>query len=200
MRLAMFPLSLVLFPQGPLPLRIFETRYLDMVRRCMRESSDFGVLLIREGAEVGPATTVDVGTTAHIADFHQLADGLLGLSCVGRRRFRVLSRACQSDGLNVAEVSLLEEAPVQPVPARHARLAELVRGVLPQLGEVYSNMELQAEDAAWVGYRLAEILPIDNADKQRCLEIDDPVERLEYLAPLIRTAASGSAPGSDSVN
>jgi len=200
MQLAMFPLSLVLFPQGPLPLRIFETRYLDMVRRCMRESSDFGVLLIREGAEVGPATTVDVGTTAHIADFHQLADGLLGLSCVGHRRFRVQSRARQSDGLNVAEVTLLEEAPVQPVPARHAQLAELVRGVLPQLGELYANMELQVEDAAWVGYRLAEILPIDNQDKQRCLEIDDPVERLEYLAPLIRTAASGSAPGSESVN
>ena len=89
MQLPMFPLRIVLFPQGPLPLRIFEARYVDMVRRCMHESLDFGVLLILEGSEVGPSTTVEVGTTAHIADFHQLADGLLGISCVGRRRFRV---------------------------------------------------------------------------------------------------------------
>ena len=83
--IALFPLNIVLFPDGPLPLRIFETRYVDMVRRCMRESSSFGVVLIREGGEVGPAETFDVGTIAGIVDFHQLADGLLGLSCVGRQ-------------------------------------------------------------------------------------------------------------------
>ena len=88
--IALFPLNIVLFPDGPLPLRIFETRYVDMVRRCMREARGFGVVLIREGSEVGPAETFDVGTMAKIVDFHQLSDGLLGLSCVGGQRFRIL--------------------------------------------------------------------------------------------------------------
>ncbi len=105
--IALFPLNIVLFPDGPLPLRIFETRYVDMVRRCMRESQTFGVVLIREGGEVGPAETFDVGTLAKIVDFHQLSDGLLGLSCVGGQRFRIRSRSRQADGLNLGEVDYL---------------------------------------------------------------------------------------------
>lgn len=181
--IALFPLNIVLFPDGPLPLRIFETRYLDMVRRCMRETRGFGVVLIREGREVGPAETFDVGTMASIVDFHQLADGFLGLSCVGRERFRILSRSRQADGLNLAEVDLLAPEPVVAVPARHARLAELLKTVLPQLGEVYTDIEMRLDDSAWVGHRLAEILPIPLTDKQSCLELDDPIQRLDVLAP-----------------
>ena len=201
MNIPLFPLSIVLFPEGPLPLRIFETRYVDMVRQCMRDGTNFGVLLIREGAEVGPATTFDVGTTAQIMDFHQLSDGLLGLSCVGRRRFHVVQRRQQSDGLQLADVTLLDEEPHLPVPERHAHLAELIRSVLPQLGEVYSNMALRADDAAWLGHRLAEILPIDASDKQFCLELEDPIERLDFLAPLIQIATdNGEAGDPPSVN
>ncbi len=182
--LPLFPLNMVLFPDGPLPLRIFETRYLDMVRRCMRETKGFGVVLIREGKEVGPVETYDVGTTAKIVDFHQLSDGLLGLSCTGEQRFRILTRSRQSDGLNLADVVLLEPEPGVPVPARHARLAELLKNVLPQLGEVYTDMMMRLEDAAWVGHRLAEILPIDLKEKQALLELNDPVQRLDVLGPL----------------
>jgi Lon protease-like protein len=182
--IALFPLNIVLFPGGPLPLRIFETRYVDMVRRCMRESEKFGVVLIREGNEVGPAETVDVGTLAEIVDFHQLSDGLLGLSCVGGRRFRIRSRSRQSDGLNLAEVEHLPPEPAVPVPERHARLPQLLKNVLPQLGEVYEGLEMHLDDAAWVGHRLAEILPISLADKQSCLELDDPIQRLDILNPL----------------
>ncbi len=186
--IALFPLNIVLFPGGPLPLRIFETRYVDMVRRCMREGASFGAVLIREGGEVGPAETFDVGTLADIVDFHQLSDGLLGLSCVGRQRFRIRSRCTQADGLNLAEVDLLPLRPMVPVPARHARLAELLKHVLPQLGEVYAGIEMHPDDAAWVGYRLAEILPIPLADKQSALELDDPIRRLDVLSPLAPAA------------
>lgn len=172
--IALFPLSIVLFPDGPLPLRIFETRYVDMVRRCMRESSSFGVVL----------ETYDVGTLARIVDFHQLADGLLGLSCVGGQRFRIRSRSRQTDGLNLAEVDMLPPEADMPVPVRHARLSALLKNVLPQLGEVYTDMEMKLDDAAWVGHRLAEILPIPPADKQSCLELDDPIQRLDFLSPL----------------
>jgi len=182
----LFPLGMVLFPDGPLPLRIFETRYYDMVKRCMREGKGFGVVLIREGSEVGTHETgfFDVGTMAEITDFHQLSDGLLGLSCVGRRQIRILERPRQPDGLNLGEVALLDAEPALPVPPRHARLANLLSSVLPQLGEVYANFDMRLEDAAWVGHRLAEILPIPLTEKQAYLELDDPIERLDKLAPL----------------
>jgi uncharacterized protein len=182
--LPLFPLNMVLFPDGPLPLRIFETRYYDMVRRCMREGSGFGVVLIREGRETGTGDTevYEVGTEAAITDFHQLADGLLGLSCVGRQRFRIVARSRQADGLNLGEVNWIEAQPALPVPARHARLPALLRSVLPQLGEVYASIDMRLDDAAWVGHRLAEILPLPLADKQSYLEIDDPLERLDKLA------------------
>jgi Lon protease-like protein len=187
--IALFPLNVVLFPEGRLPLRIFETRYIDMVRSCMRGNSSFGVVLIRDGKEVGPAETFDVGTTAKIVDFHQLSDGFLGLSCVGERRFRILRRSRQTDGLNLAEVDWLTPEPAVPVPPRHAHLGELLKTVLPQLGEVYTNIPMRLDDAAWVGHRLAEILPIPAAEKQQSLEMDDPVERLDVLEPKAKKKA-----------
>jgi hypothetical protein len=185
--IALFPLNIVLFPGGPLPLRIFETRYVDMVRRCMREDRRFGVVLIREGSEVGPAETVDVGTLARIVDFHQLSDGFLGLSCVGEQRFRILSRSRQADGLNLAQVEELRGEPKLAVPERHARLSQLLGSVLPQLGEVYADIEMHLDDAAWVGFRLAEILPIAATQKQQLLELDDSIRRLDALSPLAET-------------
>jgi Lon protease-like protein len=152
----------------------------------MREGSGFGVVLIREGPESGTGETqvYEVGTAADITDFHQLADGLLGLSCIGRRRFRIAARSRQADGLNLGEVSWIEAEPTVPVPPRHARLAALLRNVLPQLGEVYASIEMRLDDAAWVGHRLAEILPLPLAEKQTYLELDDPLERLDRLALL----------------
>jgi uncharacterized protein len=184
--IALFPLNIVLFPDGPLPLRIFETRYVDMVRRCMREGEGFGVALIREGREVGmgETDTHEVGTLARITDFHQLPDGLLGLSCVGEQRFRIHARSRQADGLHLAEVQWIDAEPAISVPLRHARLPELLRAVLPQLGEVYTGIQMRLDDAVWVGHRLAEILPIPLGDKQGYLEMDDPIERLDRLAPI----------------
>jgi uncharacterized protein len=187
--IALFPLNVVLFPEGPLPLRIFETRYVDMVSRCMREDQRFGVALIREGSEVGPADTFDVGTMAKIVDFHQLSDGFLGLSCVGEQRFRILSRSRQADGLNLAGIESLAREAKTAVPERHVRLAELLETVLPQLGEVYAGIEMHLDDAVWVGHRLAEILPIAAAEKQFCLELNDPIQRLDVLSPLAQGAA-----------
>jgi Lon protease-like protein len=182
--IALFPLNIVLFPGGTLPLRIFETRYVDMVRSCMRGDQRFGVVLIREGSEVGPAETFEVGTMAKIIDFHQLSDGFLGLSCIGEQRFRILTRGRQADGLNLAQIEWMGVEPNVAVPERHARLAELLQTVLPQLGEVYAGIEMHLDDAAWVGHRLAEILPIAAAEKQFCLELHDPIERLDVLSPL----------------
>jgi hypothetical protein len=187
--LPLFPLNTVLFPGGPLPLRIFETRYVDMVRHCMRERCPFGVVLIRAGAEVGAvADTAEMGTTAHIVDFNPMPDGLLGISCVGEQKFRVVRRWQQSDGLNVADIELLPQEPRLDLPGEFEHLGELLRKVLPELGELYTATPMHPGDAAWVGYRLAEILPVSLSEKQQCLEIEDPLARLARLNPLIRRA------------
>ena len=109
--LPLFPLNTVLFPGGPLPLRIFETRYIDMVKDCVKDDAPFGVLLIREGGETGAATTHTVGTLARITDWYQGSDGLLGVTAIGEQRFRVLSRVRRADGLNVGTVELLPDDP-----------------------------------------------------------------------------------------
>jgi uncharacterized protein len=172
----LFPLGTVLFPGGPLPLRIFEARYVDLVRRCLRDGSGFGSVLIREGVEAGgPALTFDVGTYARIVDFSQEPDGLLGIRAAGERRFRILERRRERDGLNVATVEWLPE---------FAELGPALDAILAQVGEPFASLERHLDDAAWVAGRLAEILPVPPGHKQHCLELDDPVERLRFLRPL----------------
>jgi Lon protease-like protein len=182
----LFPLHTVLFPGGPLPLRIFETRYTDMVRRCARGQLPFGVVLIQEGEEAGAvATTATVGCSARIADFHTLKDGLLGIACLGERRFRVRRVWREADGLNMAEITWLADEPALPLPAEYARLEHAVRRALDELAEHYENVEKKFDDAAWVGARLTEILPLRLADKQALLELDDPIARLAVLMQVV---------------
>jgi len=179
----LFPLHTVLFPGGPLPLRIFETRYTDMVRRCAREESPFGVVLIQEGQEAGEvATTAGVGCSARIADFHTLKDGLLGISCLGERKFRVRQVWRQPDGLNMAEIAWLPAEPALPLPPDYAPLGEAVKRALAELAQHYEYVEKKFGDASWVGSRLAELLPLQPADKQALLELEDPVARLAALS------------------
>ena len=181
----LFPLGTVLFPGGPLPLRIFETRYIDLVRRCLRDGSGFGVVMIREGVEAGgPALTFDVGTYARIVDFSQQPDGLLGIRAAGERRFRILARRRERDGLNVADVEWLPEESSSPLPEEFAELGPALDAILAQVGEPFASLERRLDDAAWVAGRLTEILPIPPGHKQHCLELDDPVERLRFLRPL----------------
>jgi Lon protease-like protein len=182
----LFPLHTVLFPGGPLPLRIFETRYTDMVRRCAREQAPFGVVLIEEGAEAGEvATTATVGCSARIADFYTMQDGLLGISCVGERKFSVRKVWREADGLNMAEVEWLAAEPELTLPEDYAALAETVRQAVEELAEHYQHVDKKFADAAWVGARLAELLPLQMADKQVLLELTDPIERLEILLGVV---------------
>jgi Lon protease-like protein len=184
--ISLFPLHTVLFPGGPLPLRIFETRYTDMVRDCMRENQPFGVVLIEEGEEAGEVSaTATVGCSARIADFSRLPDGLLGLACVGERRFRVQRVWRAANGLNLAEVSWLEDPATLPLPAEFARLGETVRRALSELPGHYEHVERKFDDAGWVGARLAELLPLAMSDKQALLELDDPLARLDALMSAI---------------
>ncbi|HEY0940527.1 MAG TPA: LON peptidase substrate-binding domain-containing protein [Steroidobacter sp.] len=180
--LPLFPLNTVLFPGGPLRLRIFEPRYLDMVSHCMRENSNFGVALITEGREAGgTARTTNIGTTARIVDFERLDDGLLGITARGEQRFSIVNVKTQNDGLNIADVNLLPEEPAMEIPEDLGILAELLKQAFVQVGAAYGEAPPLYENASWVGMRLAEILPLPMPEKQQCLEMDNAVERLRLL-------------------
>ena len=186
--LPLFPLNTVLFPGGPLPLRIFEQRYLDMVRHCMRHDHGFGVVLILRGREVGAAAeTVVIGTEARIVDFDRLEDGLLGISCIGQQRLRVVGTRHEPDGLLVGRVEDLPPDPSLAVPPEFSALADAARRVVTELGQVYQHVERHFDDASWVGFRLAEVLPVAMPDKQTLLEMSDPRRRLQRLSQLIFT-------------
>ncbi len=185
-QIALFPLNTVLFPGGLLPLRIFETRYVDMIGRCLRAQTVFGVVLIDGAGDTErDVSTALIGTAASIVDFHTLADGLLGLLCRGERRFRILERSRQDDGLNCASVEWLEQAKPVAVGAQFQPLVPLLRQAMASLTTMSRFIEPDYEDASWVSNRLAELLPLDQSLQQHLLEIDDPESRLRLLAPLI---------------
>jgi len=178
-----FPLNTVLYPDGPLSLRIFEPRYVDMVKECTANESEFGVCLILSGQEAGePASTVRVGTLARIVDFFTLDDGLLGISAVGTDRFQLLRTGVRDNGLLIADVERLDPEPEAEVADQFLVLRTVLERMLEQVGTLYRGYgEEQLTDATWLSYRLAELLPFEMHEKQRLLEGEDAEQRLEWL-------------------
>ncbi len=185
MEVPLFPLRTVLYPGGPLPLRIFEQRYLDMFSRCMKSELPFGVLLICEGNETGPAKTFDIGTLARIVDWYQGSDGLLGATVTGTERFRRLSERREPDGLLIGEIELLPASFDCPLSDLYKPLSKILKGVIDGLGQLYGDLDTHYDDAGWVSYRFAEILPIPLGQKQSCLENDDAIDRMESIRTVL---------------
>lgn len=178
----LFPLNTVLFPDGLLPLRVFETRYLDMISECMRHDKGFGVCLIRSGTEVGRAADCcSVGTLAVIQDFDRGDDGLLYIVARGTRRFRILDKYVAPQQLLRANVEWLEDSGETALPAGRQPMASFLAQLLEQAGQPFADMAVDYGNAAWVAGRLIELLPFALEDKQRLLEMDVPLERLEAL-------------------
>ena len=182
--LPLFPLHTVLVPGAALDLRIFERRYLDMIRDCGRNGSGFGVCLILEGTEAGAAASpAAFGTEALVEDFDTTAEGLLSLRVRGRRRFHVLRTRVRDTGLVVADIEWREDVAASPrLRPEHALLAELLRRILLQIASDHAEpAPLLFENAAWVGWRLAELLPLPMPQRQELLQLDDPHARLQRL-------------------
>jgi Lon protease-like protein len=177
-----FPLQTVLFPGGMLPLRIFEVRYMDMAKACLKDASPFGVCLIREGEEVGaPAVPEPVGCLARIAECDVEELGILKVKAEGLERFRILSRETNRQGLIVGEVERLDNEPeVREAPGL-AESAEFLRKVIAGIGAQRFSEPFAFDDATWVGFRLAEILPLRIDVKQKLLELTDATLRLAIL-------------------
>jgi len=179
----LFPLNSVLFPGGLLNLRVFERRYLDLVRDCARGGPGFGVCLILQGREVGEAAVpAAIGTLAHIVDFYTNPDGLLGISVSGGRRFHVERSRVRDNGLAHGEVTLWPEEASVMVPSEFLLLATILERLLEKIGGPHGKAPRERfDDAAWVGYRLAEALPFDNRERQHLLQLGDPLDRLAQL-------------------
>ena len=187
----LFLLNTVLFPDGLLPLRVFEQRYLEMAKACLREEKPFGVCRIREGAEVGaPATHEDVGCLAHIRKWDMQQLGLLQLEAQGGQRFRVLERRVQGDGLALASIELLPEGTDAPPPESFAATAgcRLLERIAGEHGERVFAKPWRFDSSAWVSARLAEVLPLAGPLKQQLLEMDG-AQRLAALQRLIAEQA-----------
>jgi len=159
-----------------------------MISDCLRNDRAFGVVLIRESGGAGPATTFETGTLARIVDWYQGSDGLLGVTAIGEQRFRLLSSQRQPDGLNVGTVDLIAQEPPLPLPDKFKTLGSLLARVLDDLGRLYEPLERHLEDASWVSYRFAEILPISIEQKQQSLESNDPIQRLQLVQGVLGSA------------
>lgn len=185
--LGLFPLHTVLVPGAALDLRVFEPRYLDLVRDCGRQGKGFGVCLILEGEEVGaPATAAAYGTEAVIEDFDRDDRGLLTLRVRGARRFHTRRVRVRDNGLQVAEVEWCEADPDDVVRPEHGLLATLLQQLLDSFGGEHAKApQSRLDDAAWVGWRLAELLPLQAPQRQALLQIDDPHQRLDRLLSLL---------------
>ncbi len=183
----LFPLDTVLFPGGTLGLRVFELRYLDMVRECARTNGVFGVNLILAGRETGGgAVPAAVGTLARIVDFDTLPDGLLGISVTGEARFRVERSRVRSNGLMLGEIRRWVDEPAVAVPIEFSLLPTILERMAEQAGLAWRHGPRERyDDASWVSFRLAELLPLDDADRQQMLELTDPLERLASLRDAI---------------
>ncbi|MCC8555292.1 LON peptidase substrate-binding domain-containing protein [Xanthomonas hortorum] len=181
--LPLFPLHNVLLPGAAMGLRVFERRYLDLVRECGRTGTSFGVCLILDGAEVGvPATPAAFGTEVRIEDFDVGADGVLVLRLRGTRRFHVQRSRIRDNGLVVGEVSWCEPDSDDELRPEHSLLATVLERMLEQVGGEFASAGPGLLDqAAWVGWRLAELLPLTEQQRLSLLQQDDPHRRLDQL-------------------
>ncbi|MBB1061650.1 LON peptidase substrate-binding domain-containing protein [Lysobacter spongiae] len=185
--LPLFPLHAVLLPGAAMSLRVFEPRYLDLVRECGRNGHGFGICLIIDGEEVGAvASAAAYGTEAVVEDFGTGDDGLLVLHVRGGRRFHVHRVRVRDNGLQVADVSWCAADAVEPLQPEHGLLATLLHEVIDKVGGEHAQAdESRFDDAAWVGWRLAEMLPLENPQRQVLLQTQDPHERLQQVLALL---------------
>ena len=182
----LFPLHTVLFPGGRLPLRIFEQRYMEMAKTCLKDNSPFGVCLIHQGKEVGePAVPVGVGCLARIAEWDMPQLGVLQVTARGESRFRILGQRVQADGLVRASIELLPEGEDVPLPQAAARYAKLLERVIEQHPSLLERPH-RLDSSAWVSARLAELLPLPLEAKQALLETENGRARLEKLDAFVR--------------
>jgi len=190
--LPLFPLKTVLFPGGVLPIKVFEQRYIAMTKSCLKDDKPFGVCLLTHGEEVPtPERAVAglefaaIGTLARITSWDMPTLGILHLRTEGGTRFQVQAHSVADDGLIVARVTDLAPEPAVGLPKEFGRLAAFLDLLINRVGKENFPAERALGDASWVGYRLAEVLPLPLPIKQSMLEINDSEVRLTVLTQFL---------------
>jgi Lon protease-like protein len=191
--LPLFPLKTVLFPGGILPLKVFEQRYVAMTKACIKDDAPFGVCLLTQGEEVArspsasnAASFANVGTRARIASWDMPQLGIFHIRAEGLTRFQVRSHTVASDGLVTGEVTGIAPEPAHELSEAFKPLAKLLEILIERVGKENFPSDIALTDASWVGYRLAELLPLPLTIKQSMLEINDADVRLTALAQFLK--------------
>jgi uncharacterized protein len=191
MKIPLFPLNTVVFPEGELQLRLFEPRYIDMVSKCLHKNSGFGVCLIEEGEEAGlPAKFFPMGTYVKIIDWDKGDDGLLEITVKGERRFKVDSFEIQKDNLTVGEISWLDEDD-ELLPDAYQNFSDLLKEIGNRYELPFLTESKRFDEANWVSDRLAELLPFEMSAKQELLEMDNALHRFDYMQSLLEKIDAG---------
>ncbi|MBN7771561.1 LON peptidase substrate-binding domain-containing protein [Marinobacter daepoensis] len=192
MNVPLFPLNSIVLPGGRIPLQLFEPRYIDMLSRCLKDDRGFVVVLLREGSETeAQASFYDIGTYVRIIDFQQLDNGLLGITVEGDCKVSVVRSWQQDDGLNVGDVECLLAEAQSDVPERYSELPSVLKALSRHPVVKDLEMAVDYSDARHIGWRLTELLPLDKQEKQRLVELQDPLERLDRLQQLLEALEGG---------
>lgn len=179
--LPLFLLNSVLLPEQRLPLKVFEPRYFDMVSSCLKQERPFGVCLIAAGEEVGKAAVpAPIGTLAHIEQWDMAQAGILFILVRGGARFEIQSQRVEGNRV-IADVRLWPNEPAVPLPAELQELCTLLKRALEDTPGKAVPEPHRLDDASWVGMRLAQLLPVDNAQRQVWLAQQDPLVRLHDI-------------------
>lgn len=194
-KIPLFPLGTVLFPDGVIALKIFEARYLDMIKRCLREKTEFGVVSIMKNADASEEDVSlsfsKIGTLAQIEDFDPVQPALYMTKSFGTQRFKLIGSNQEASGLWIGEVELLENDPLIPIPQEHQKVAELLDQIISLiqsedlLGEAPFKKPFKVDDCGWVSNRLAELLPLSLAQKNHLLAQTNPRIRLDLITEII---------------
>lgn len=186
-----FPLPLVLFPGGKLPLQIFEARYIDMIREALQKNGGFGIIMIKQGEQVIKGRQVAspqvsrVGTYVNIVDFDQSPNGLLRIMVQGQAKFRIEKITERDNRLMMGDAEFIESEPGQPIPEDRFFLVQLLQNLSEHEAVQLLGLDINYEDARDVSCRLAELIPIPNEERQGLLELEDPLLRLDELAGIV---------------
>ena len=194
-KIPLFPLGTVLFPDGVIALKIFEARYLDMIKQCLREKTEFGVVSIIKNSDSNKEDVSlyfsEIGTLAQIEDFDPVQPALYMTKSFGTQRFKLLSSQQEANGLWIGEIALLENDPVTPIPQEHQKAAKLLDEIISViqsqdlLDDAPFKKPFKVDDCGWVSNRLAELLPISLIQKNHLLAQTNPRIRLDLISEII---------------
>jgi len=185
--LPLFPLNTVVFPGGRLPLKIFEQRYLEMIKQAIAADSPFGICAIREGTETGtPAVPYSVGTRVHVTDWDMPQTGILHIDTHAQDRFVIRSTHTEPSGLLIGTVDDVSAEPAVAVPDDLELAIEILRHIIDEYGDAHFPAPHDFGNAVWVGYRLSEVLPLKLSIRQNLLEMNDSITRLRILTEFLK--------------